>query len=434
MAPYPSEKPTDTMPISGIGYYLDDNDPEIARALRGSPFGFKVQEDNATRALNTLSDLNVAQRTVIIELNSSYDLSQLRDDVFEIDGATVSSSPTGEHELNTNTAGTGSATLNSTKSGRYVPGYPSEIGIGFRIAPNQIFEPGQTLNWGGIDSSGDNALLFGYDDNGFFVNRKNLGVDNKVYQSDWNVDPLDGTGESGYTLNPEIGNIYRIEYTWYGFGEIRLGVIGETETGNQVFIPCHKYNEFNETSIAKPNLKIHVSAENGGATSNITAFVGGRQYSVLGKYIPKFRYVDDFASKTITTDPTPIVSFRKKSNGYAGRSIILEGYDLSTTDSPILLEFFIKTTLTGASFGNPDSYTADEVSVESDTAATSVDTTNAVLIYRKLIPNSAAKNEVASIGDVIDYVLGDDINISMTARTLTGTADVVAQFRMKEEW
>lgn len=433
MASYPKEKATNTMPISGVGYYIDENNPDVARALQGSLNGFYVQEAGITTALTSLAEIAVAERTPLIELNSSYGLTELRDDWQEIDGATVTSSATAEYELITNTTGTARAVLDSIKTGRYVPGYPAEIGIGLRIAPNQVFEAGHVLNWGGLDYTGENGLLFGYDDTGYYVNRRNLNVDNIVYQANWNIDPLDGTGPSGFNLDRETGAIYRIEYTWYGYGEIRFGVIAHDAAGNQTFIPCHAFTNFTETSIARPNLKIHVSAENGGATSSIKAFVAGRQYSVVGKYVAKYRHVDEFVEKTISDVPTPLISFTRKAD-FQDRSILLDGFEISTTSAPILVEFFIKTTLTGFNFVNPDSYTANEVSVLADTSSTSK--TGGILIYRKLITGTTGGKEIAVSGGEIDYDLQNNVNITMTARVVSGTAtpDVTAQFKLKEEW
>jgi hypothetical protein len=54
------------------------------------------------------------------------------------------------------------------------------------------------------------------------------GVPESVAQSAWNVDPMDGTGPSGYTLDPENGFIFVIDMQYLGVGRVRCGFYDET--------------------------------------------------------------------------------------------------------------------------------------------------------------------------------------------------------------
>jgi hypothetical protein len=54
-------------------------------------------------------------------------------------------------------------------------------------------------------------------------------------QADWNLDPLDGTGASGFTLNLARNNLLIIEYVWLGAFGARWGVA----TGSGI-IYCHQ--------------------------------------------------------------------------------------------------------------------------------------------------------------------------------------------------
>lgn len=58
----------------------------------------------------------------------------------------------------------------------------------------------------------------------------------KVPQSQWNVDTMDGTGPSGYNLDISKMQMTYIDYSWYGAGSIRFGMRGTD--GNVVW--CHK--------------------------------------------------------------------------------------------------------------------------------------------------------------------------------------------------
>jgi len=61
-------------------------------------------------------------------------------------------------------------------------------------------------------------------------------VDLRIPQSVWNLDRLDGTGPSGYTIDITRMQMWFIDYSWYGAGVIRYGV---RATGGQI-IYCHQ--------------------------------------------------------------------------------------------------------------------------------------------------------------------------------------------------
>jgi len=48
-------------------------------------------------------------------------------------------------------------------------------------------------------------------------------VETEWSQSDWNLDRCDGTGKSGYTLDPTKMQMFYMDYSWYGAGFIRWG-------------------------------------------------------------------------------------------------------------------------------------------------------------------------------------------------------------------
>lgn len=48
-------------------------------------------------------------------------------------------------------------------------------------------------------------------------------VETEWQQSDWNIDRCDGTGKSGYTLDPTKMQMFYMDYSWYGAGFIRWG-------------------------------------------------------------------------------------------------------------------------------------------------------------------------------------------------------------------
>lgn len=61
-------------------------------------------------------------------------------------------------------------------------------------------------------------------------------IDLKTPQSQWNLDRMDGTGPSGFTIDLSKMQMFYMDYSWYGAGFIRWGF----RTGNGDVVYCHK--------------------------------------------------------------------------------------------------------------------------------------------------------------------------------------------------
>jgi hypothetical protein len=104
-------------------------------------------------------------------------------------------------------------------------------------------------------------------------------TERRVPQSQWNIDHLDGTGQSGYLLDATRMQMLMIQYTWYGAGFVDFGVRGPL--GNYIF--CHRFmnNNLNyEAYMRTGNLPCRYQAINdtppallqGNLTAGATAF------------------------------------------------------------------------------------------------------------------------------------------------------------------
>jgi len=65
-------------------------------------------------------------------------------------------------------------------------------------------------------------------------------AETRVLQSNWNIDPLDGTGPSNLTLDITKSQILWMDIEWLGLGTVRLGFII-----NGKFIHCHSFHHAN---------------------------------------------------------------------------------------------------------------------------------------------------------------------------------------------
>ena len=90
-------------------------------------------------------------------------------------------------------------------------------------------------------------------------------VNTPVAQASWNVDPMDGSGPSGITLDLTKAQILFMDLEWLGVGTVRLGFIID---GN--FYVCHKFHHANiiaSTYITTASLPLRYEITNTGATS-----------------------------------------------------------------------------------------------------------------------------------------------------------------------
>ena len=71
-------------------------------------------------------------------------------------------------------------------------------------------------------------------------------VETEWNQADWNIDRCDGTGKSGYTLDPTKMQMFYMDYSWYGAGFIRWGF--RALDGNVIY--AHKIPNNNQNTEA----------------------------------------------------------------------------------------------------------------------------------------------------------------------------------------
>ena len=90
-------------------------------------------------------------------------------------------------------------------------------------------------------------------------------VNTPVVQASWNVDPMDGSGPSGITIDFTKAQILFMDLEWLGVGTVRIGFVVD---GN--FYVCHRFNHANliaSTYITTASLPLRYEITNTGATS-----------------------------------------------------------------------------------------------------------------------------------------------------------------------
>jgi len=175
--------------------------------------------------------------------------------------------------------------------------------------------------------------------NGFYLEQNNTTVsfversfvtgsvvNTPVAQASWNVDPMDGSGPSGITLDLTKAQILFMDLEWLGVGTVRIGFV---VNGN--FYVCHKFHHANlitSTYITTASLPLRYEVTNTGATSSASTLkqicstvISEGGYELRGAQQAVGTPIN--APRTLTTAGTyyPIVSIRLKSTRLDGIAV-----------------------------------------------------------------------------------------------------------------
>lgn len=118
-----------------------------------------------------------------------------------------------------------------------------------------------------------------------------------IPQSSWNVDKMDGTGQSRMVLNPQKGNVYQVGFQYLGFGNAFFG-IEDSQTGR--IAPVHMIRNTNNRTtpvLKNPQVTTRAVCANVGGTSNVTlktvsmgSFAEGPAKKLDPRYSHSFSY------------------------------------------------------------------------------------------------------------------------------------------------
>lgn len=386
--------------------------------------------------MSYFGDFRTVEITPNMNLKSIYGLSQLRDRTVTTGTGVVEDSfvtGSGEYRLATAANGADSAALFSTERGRYEAGFTAICGMGVRI-PDTTLTGNQVIYWGLGEDPTDpaaNGFFFGLDANGLFVSLFRNGVETQVRQVDWNG------AEQSADLDLTDGNIFQIEFSWYGYGIIQFIFLNQTAP-DIISLPVvmHTVRLQGSTSITNPNLPISIFLANNGTADTLEAFVGGRQYSIRGKVDVQQRQTSErVLSATVGGTLIPLISLQRKA-AYRSASIKLANFEI-LTDTQLLVEVRFNPVLTGAVFGTPTNTLADETAVESDVSATS--SAGGLLITTSLVAANTRQSESISKGvlpeiDIPSNNVTDGIVTLLAYAPGGGPATVSALLKITEEW
>jgi hypothetical protein len=160
-------------------------------------------------------------------------------------------------------------------------------------------------------------------------------VDNEVAQASWNIDPLDGSGDSGITVDFTKTQIFLIDFEWLGVGRVRIGFVIDG-----VIYYCHEFlnaNTLADVYMSTGNLPIRVEIQNDGtgAADSIETICNTVISEGGSEKLGQIRSISRGTTNLTTQNDTniyPLISIRLKST-HLGAMIIPESFSILCTST-----------------------------------------------------------------------------------------------------
>lgn len=201
-----------------------------------------------------------------------------------------------------------------------------------------------------------------------------------IPQSEWNGDKLDGTGNSGVTLDPTKGNVFQINIQYLGFGAIEFKVEIARAGNNPTWVTVHSINNPNtltQSNFGNPSFPFTMAAYSAGSTSNLTVESASFAGFVEGKIETRgnrFVYTRGVAA-TVTTGAYHAIGtiLNKLYYGNKASQVVVNIKEFSAHIEDNASGGTVYLIRNGSLVGNPNfqNYSSTS-STEWDTAATSV--------------------------------------------------------------
>lgn len=350
-------------------------------------------------------------------------------------GGTVTHTPaTSSRNANVGTSSGDSAIIQTKRHVKYNPG----LGYIFTIAANVgAKKTNVEKRWGLFDSL--NGMFFYQTGSvigvGIRTNESGSVVNTLIPQSSWNIDKLDGTGESGLTLDESKHQLWVIDHIWHGAGPVRFGLhiggkiiyVHQIFSGNTLTIP------FTRTPVLP--LRVEISNVGTSASSSsirvvcFTASAENGSADLLPSY--NFHASMGLTQKLVSQTYIPLISIRPKLllSGIVNRSPILPDiFDVFTSAAYLNFQAVLNPTLTGASFVSVNDFSAVEFDISATaysggTIITQGYTTNVtkggIKITENLEQYLLGLNIAGDTADILTIVAASTSNNNITFATIS---------------
>lgn len=252
-------------------------------------------------------------------------------------------------------------------------------------------------------------------------------------QSSWNIDPLDGTGESGITVDWQDNQILIIDFEWLGVGRVRWGLVVD---GLIYYFHESKFaNTTQGVYMSSPNQPLRWELRQSGAgsgTFNVICSSVNSEGSLnkLGKILS-----DNLGTTHVNANSTStkyaLLGIRLQTAKVDTLVDLINYSILATTSDNQLIEVWLNPTVAGTFTYN--SVTNSSVQVAKGASGGTNTVTGGTLLYSRYITAQDATpvnlENAIRLGMAIDGTLDE---IVITCNPLTSNSDVLASIDWRE--
>ena len=239
---------------------------------------------------------------------------------------------------------------------RYRPGHE---GYAFFTAAFPNGSAANSTQWIGIFNTID-GMAVGFNGTTFSILYRSNSVNTIISQSSFNMDTLNGSGPSGFTINTKNLNVFRLSYGWLGAAPLKFQILGTTGT----WITFHVIqlpNTITTPSFTNPMLPVQMAVTNTGNTSDLRIASGSWDAGAISNIRSRagfrtFALESVFASTDVgTTEKSLLViqnkpTFDGKTNTVELRVTGFGGGPLITASTTMSMRLRLNATVTGTSF------------------------------------------------------------------------------------
>lgn len=405
--------------------YFNQLDYLLERIVNAQPINVQFYGS----ALDAFGRARFSQPYTLFDSQNRYAIDAQFDTALTGTGATNLLVNESSVELNVTNAGVGSVVRQTLRSFSYQPGKGLLVMATFVMDDSTNAELTQRVGYFNADNG---VFVQKVGSTISFVLRSNVtGTPSDartVNQADWNGDKLDGTGDSGFTLDISKAQILWMDFEWLGVGSVRCGFVIDGK-----LIICHTFKNANQidsvymtTAILPLRYEITSAAALDATLKQICSTViseGGYEKRVATEVARMTA-----ANTNISTSFVPLVSIRLAA-GRTGAVVLPDAYNvLPTASAATTFEIVLvkNPTLTGS----PSWVATSSANVEMDLSATGF-TGGTIVESQYLISSNQARVAGSGGGDYNwDLQLGATIGgtsdiYTVAARTLSGTQTAI---------
>jgi hypothetical protein len=290
------------------------------------------------------------------------------------------------------------------------------------------------------DTSGSNGYFYELDGTSLsVVERSDVGggpvVNLKIPQASWNIDPFDGTGPSGITIDPSKRQIFAIELEWLGVGTAAMGLFVDRQLHfTHIFYHSNRISSL--PYISRPTLPVRYEIE-----SSVAAAAGEMVQicsTVLsdGGFQPKgsvYSQGTGGSSVSLGTTEEPIISLRLRSGFRRVALNLLKVTSVAESGGEYQLSMYRYLSpsvdpISGGTWSDVNS-TYSAAQINSGATTFNIPLSSAVKLDQLYVSNQERVN-LSELSDRFGMVATSGINgesdvLVVTARALTGTVNKV---------